>query len=625
MNMLDSALSYISEGFKVFPVRPDKKPFTDHGFKDATQLQVTVKELWAKFPEAGIGMPTDRLIVLDFDKKNGGNASKKAIEEKYGKLPATRTHRTGGGGLHYLYSNPNGTDVRNAAAFGGYSGLDIRANGGYIVMPPSPHESGKCYEVIDKSPIAPVPDWVMEIIKTKAIPTVSATPGEGQPIPEGQRDATLTSLAGTMRRKGMTEAEILAAIQVTNQTRCNPPMPDKDIQRIAKSVSRYQPGEVMAGTPPNNPPGTLPSPGYGGKGVRGKGGLGDYAQIVTESVTKSLQNEQIVTENTVSLQSVTKLTPPESNRYTSLQNIDVGHKADAIRDFILETEGSWFSYADLDREMFINSPEDKVLRRVCINRLLERGIIEKHPQLVHTFRYVNKDTSELHIKPSSEVKPVKLWLPFGLNQLVNIYTGNIIMIVGDPNAGKTALLLAIAKMNRDLQKVNYFSSEMFDDELSIRTGNHEDMTIDEWNKIKFRARANLFSHVVVPNEMNMIDYMEINENVYMVGQWIADIHVKHEQGVTFIGLQKKRGADLGRGQEFSLEKPRLYLSLSPGKCKIIKAKNWKHKDINPNDLECTYKLIGGAKIVDVSKWYDTDGRFIDLPAGDGDEPSIAKF
>ena len=244
MTILEAALGYVNEGYKVFPVRPDKKPFTDHGFKDATQLQVTVKELWAKFPEAGIGMPTDRLIVLDFDKKNGGNASKKAIEEKYGKLPATRTHRTGGGGLHYLYSNPNGTDVRNAAAFGGYSGLDIRANGGYIVMPPSPHESGKCYEVIDKSPIAPVPDWVMEIIKTKAIPTVSATPGEGQPIPEGQRDATLTSLAGTMRRKGMTEAEILAAIQVTNQTRCNPPMPDKDIQRIAKSVSRYQPGEI---------------------------------------------------------------------------------------------------------------------------------------------------------------------------------------------------------------------------------------------------------------------------------------------------------------------------------------------------------------------------------------------
>ena len=57
--MMQAALNYIAEGFRVFPVKPDKKPHNEHGLKEATQLQIGVKSYWTKWPDAGIGIVTD--------------------------------------------------------------------------------------------------------------------------------------------------------------------------------------------------------------------------------------------------------------------------------------------------------------------------------------------------------------------------------------------------------------------------------------------------------------------------------------------------------------------------------------------------------------------------------------
>ena len=241
MTMMDAALEYIKEGFKVFPVKPDKQPLTEHGFKDATQIILGVKEYWNKCPDAGIGIRTDGYIVLDFDVKSGGLESKEVIETKYGKLPRTRTHRTGGGGLHYIYRNAVGSNVRNAAGFAGYSGVDIRANGGYIVAPPSLHTSGNHYEVLDNSPIIPAPEWLIELLKQKPSSSVSTTPGIGDPIPEGQRNQTLARLAGVMRRQGMSEDEVYSVLLIANK-RCQPePLTDHEVLNITQSITRYIP------------------------------------------------------------------------------------------------------------------------------------------------------------------------------------------------------------------------------------------------------------------------------------------------------------------------------------------------------------------------------------------------
>jgi putative DNA primase/helicase len=246
--MMQAAFSYISQGFKVFPVKTDKKPLTAHGLKDATQTQSGVREFWTRWPDAGIALVTEGFMVLDFDTKNGGVGSKAAIEAKYGPLSRTRTHRTGGGGEHWIYRNPNGTDVRNTVTFAGYEGVDLRANGGYIVAPPSPHESGRRYEVLDDSTIAPAPTWLVDLATKKRKTRSPQTTSENQPIPEGQRNFTLTSLAGTMRRRGMSANTIEIALLEVNRQQCSPPLSEDEVRRVARSVTRYEP-ETALGEP----------------------------------------------------------------------------------------------------------------------------------------------------------------------------------------------------------------------------------------------------------------------------------------------------------------------------------------------------------------------------------------
>lgn len=238
--MLNAALSYISRGLKVFPVKPDKKPLTPHGLKDATQIKERVREYWTRWPDAGIALVTDGLIVLDFDIKSGGLESKTAMEKRYGILPTTRTHRTGGGGEHWIYRNPNGDGIKNTVSFGGFRGVDLRADGGYIVVPPSPHQSGKRYEVIDTKEIATAPDWLLDLSTMKKTRPRQTT-SQSQIIPEGERNARLASLAGTMRRRGMTQEAIEAALLEVNRQQCSPPLPDSEVIGIAQSITRYDP------------------------------------------------------------------------------------------------------------------------------------------------------------------------------------------------------------------------------------------------------------------------------------------------------------------------------------------------------------------------------------------------
>lgn len=263
--MLQAALSYTAQGYKVLPLKPRGKiPLTTHGLKDAAQLQATIKEYWQNYPNANIGIVCDGLLVLDFDGKAGAE-SKGQLEAKFEKLPRTWTIKTGGGtkaepkeqGEHYVYKVPTDLNIRPGAGKYGYAGLDIRANDSYIVAAPS--VTRLPYETIDNSPVADAPSWLIELAKQKQVPISQVSIPAGQPIPEGQRNHALTSLAGTMRRRGMTQTEIEAALLATNQDRCQPPLDSSEVSRIAASVCNYNPTAVPApkkqtAHPDNNKP-----------------------------------------------------------------------------------------------------------------------------------------------------------------------------------------------------------------------------------------------------------------------------------------------------------------------------------------------------------------------------------
>ena len=151
--LLGAALAYARRGVPVFPCEPGgKRPLTYNGFWDATTNQRRIRDWWWRWPTANVGVPTGErsdLLVLDVDARGGGFESLAALERENGPLPKTARARTGGGGVHVFFRRPAGVKVPSSAGRLG-SGLDVRGEGGYVVVPRSRTQSA--YEWIDSSP-----------------------------------------------------------------------------------------------------------------------------------------------------------------------------------------------------------------------------------------------------------------------------------------------------------------------------------------------------------------------------------------------------------------------------------------------------------------------------------------
>ena len=173
--LLRVALAYAHRSIPVFPCEPGgKAPLTYSGFWDATTDARRIKAWWDRWPYANVGVPTGErsgLLVLDVDSREGGPESLTALERINGLLPKTSKARTGGGGVHVFFRYPAGEAVRNSAGRLG-PGLDVRGEGGYVVVPPSRTQSS--YEWLDRTPPAD-PTWLLECLRNKASPSGEGT------------------------------------------------------------------------------------------------------------------------------------------------------------------------------------------------------------------------------------------------------------------------------------------------------------------------------------------------------------------------------------------------------------------------------------------------------------------
>jgi hypothetical protein len=264
--MLAAALDYAKRGWRVIPihwVRKDgacscanphcdnvgKHPLTAHGVKDADLGEKTIRAWWTKHPKANIGIATGAasgIIALDVDPRHGGTDSMIKLKIKYGKLPDGPRVHTGGGGVHLYFSCP-GITLKNKVGL--FAGVDVRADGGYVLAPGSNHKSGEIYRwKQDHKPsevaIPALPDFLLERIQGE-LPVPSGSKSDGT-IHSGMRNATLASIGGTMRARGMSPDSIEAALLVENQQRCQPPLEVSEVKSIAASISRYPSREISS-------------------------------------------------------------------------------------------------------------------------------------------------------------------------------------------------------------------------------------------------------------------------------------------------------------------------------------------------------------------------------------------
>ena len=272
------ALGYTLRGWAVFPLHTPmsdgcscgkpgcehvgKHPRAEHGLHDATLDETTIRQWWARWPDANIGIVTGAasgIVALDIDPRHGGDETLADLERQHGQLPRTVESITGGGGRHIFFAHPGGqVKSRNLAP-----GIDVKADGGYVVAPPSLHASGERYawelsSHPDDTALAPPPEWLAAKLTSSPSEPGLAAASAPTPIREGKRNATLASLAGAMRRKGMSEKAIRAALLAENEQRCDPPLSEDEVRGIAHSVWRYKP-ETISGQESASEGGDLPT------------------------------------------------------------------------------------------------------------------------------------------------------------------------------------------------------------------------------------------------------------------------------------------------------------------------------------------------------------------------------
>jgi putative DNA primase/helicase len=230
--MLDDAVSYALDGYSVFPCK-QKMPIVQNGWKDATTDATKILKWWTESPDAQIGMPTgaiNHLVVLDPD----GDEAGQFVRGLH--LPPTRTILTRPGRYHLWFRQPDGFKTKCSASVLAPK-LDVRGDGGYVIVPPSiHHETGQPYHVVRDLAIALAPDSLLRLVEatrtTETIPASTSPSG----IPQGSRRPTLFKIACKMRAEGLSPEAILESIR---HIPCSPALPESELRKIALGTLRY--------------------------------------------------------------------------------------------------------------------------------------------------------------------------------------------------------------------------------------------------------------------------------------------------------------------------------------------------------------------------------------------------
>jgi len=281
--------------------------------------------------------------------------------------------------------------------------------------------------------------------------------------------------------------------------------------------------------------------------------------------------------------------------------IEIANLTQEIRNWIEFQKGE-FQTRDIFDELNVARAKkahvSKILSRLIVEQIIERSTTRRTGR----FRRIERDLVKMDIF-STPQGTINIMLPFGIDEIVKTREGEVIVVAGAKNSGKTAFSLWTAIENRNTFEVHYFNSEMGEDELKERCENFTDIPFKEWGKVSFYPRSDNFQDVIVPGagKLNIVDFMEVYEDFWITKKWIAQIWKKLDGAIAIVNLQKPHNRDFGWGGEGTIEKARLALAIDKGTVKIVSAKSWKCRE-NPNGKKINFKLVGGSKFIPIDDW-----------------------
>ena len=237
MTALDYAIDLATEyGYPVFPVEVaggKKRPLTEHGFHDATTCEGTIQAWWKAHPNAIVGVPNDKLLVIDIDPDGIPWLERHALRLGY-----ARSHRTRRGGWHLLYRQPEPPIPRSIGTVA--KGVDVCGVGGFTVWWPS--AGFPCDG--DLLNLVPPPEWLERHLRPAARSGVVSQIGPRNDYiaiaagaTEGERNAKLAKLAGHLLRRDIDARVARSLCYAWSQVNCKPPMDPQEALATIESIA----------------------------------------------------------------------------------------------------------------------------------------------------------------------------------------------------------------------------------------------------------------------------------------------------------------------------------------------------------------------------------------------------
>lgn len=254
--MLSEALQLANKGFKLIPCK-EKIPIIKKWQFNATNNRDKIKELWSNnHYNIGIltGADANNLVIIDCDVKeevNGINNFLEFLNRENIELPKTLMATSGRGGKHYYFRSKSSNIKNGINVFD--KGIDIRANGGFIIAPPSLHSNGNYYKWDNDYDIADLPQSLENLLlqdkpKEKTKNTKEKKKNcidikrysEIANIKTGERNDTLFRLASKLIDSGLCYSAILDAINTENECKCIEPLTKEEVKSLVNSSYKYK-------------------------------------------------------------------------------------------------------------------------------------------------------------------------------------------------------------------------------------------------------------------------------------------------------------------------------------------------------------------------------------------------
>ena len=266
----------------------------------------------------------------------------------------------------------------------------------------------------------------------------------------------------------------------------------------------------------------------------------------------------------------------------------------------------WFTQDYICRHFDWREPPS----RQAVSRKLYHDSTEKTAPLLEkknrTYRIIDRNVEEMDWQSANPENVIKLKFPFGIEQYAKMFPKSVVVVAGSKNAGKTGFLYRTIIMNMNKFNIDLYNSETGSEQMKERL-NGFDIEIPQPAPFRTFERYDNFADVIDPTHISVIDYLDLDSEVYMVGAEINKIWQKLTTGIAIIGLQKPPGRDLAYGGAYSAKRAVLYIVLDNNKLKLKYVKNPAQKGVNPNNMQWTFQWDNsGTDFLNIQRSYENE-------------------